>query len=349
MTQSIFQRCKAFLALLRVHQYTKNGLLFLPAFFAVKLNDWQIFQNLMQAFLGFSLVASSVYIINDYMDRESDRKHPTKKNRPLASGAISPQTAFVTWLFLIIAGNALVYMVHPICFYLTISYSILNVLYTIRLKHVPILDINFVAIGFVVRLYVGSIATDVKLSVWIIVTTFVFALFIALGKRRDDVLLRQEGKEVRKSVDGYNLDFINGSMMIMASVTIVTYISYTVSPDSIERFGTSNLYTTAFFVLLAIFRYLQITMVEGRSGSPTRIVLKDLFLQMTILGWLATFALLIYGPRWAGSYQKSKTETRPAVRKSVAPSKKRTLPRTRTKATTRPKAKPKSASKAPAK
>ena len=118
-------------------------------------------------------------------------------------------------------------------------------------------------------------------------------MFLALAKRRDDVLLMQEGKKVRKAIDGYNLEFINGGMMIMASVTLVAYISYTISPEVTQRLGTDQLYFTVFFVVIGILRYMQITFVESKSGNPTKVLLKDLFLQLTLLGWVLSFVLLV--------------------------------------------------------
>ena len=171
-----------------------------------------------------------------------------------------------------------------------------NLFYSFRLKHIPILDITLLSIGFVLRLYIGSAAAgpgEVPLSMWIVLITFLFALFLALAKRRDDVLLSAEGKKVRKAIDGYNLEFINGAMMVMASVVIVSYISYCISEEVIHRLKTDKLFFTVIFVVLGILRYMQITFVEQKSGNPTKVLMKDLFLQLVIVGWLASFVLLV--------------------------------------------------------
>ena len=152
------------------------------------------------------------------------------------------------------------------------------------------------SLGFVLRLFIGSAAAgpgEVPLSMWIVLCSYLLALFLALAKRRDDVLLSAEGKKVRKSIDGYNLEFINGAMMVMASVTIVSYISYCISEEVTTRLKTHDLYITVIFVLLGILRYMQITFVEQKSGSPTKVLLKDLFLQLVIVGWLVSFVLLV--------------------------------------------------------
>ncbi|MEL6593165.1 MAG: prenyltransferase, partial [Bacteroidota bacterium] len=147
-----------------------------------------------------------------------------------------------------------------------------------------------------IRVVVGSLVVEepIALSMWIVLMTFLGALFLALAKRRDDVLLAEEGNKVRKSIDGYNLEFINGAMMIMASVLIVSYISYVSATEVQENLHSNQLYVTVLFVILGVLRYMQITFVEERSGSPTRILLGDRFIQLTLLGWVLTYVVLIY-------------------------------------------------------
>lgn len=285
-----------YLTLMRPHQYVKNLVLFFPALFALQLtlDHGEIIWKIAIGTVAFSLVASAVYILNDYIDREHDREHPTKKDRPLASGRVQAATALTLMGVLVVLGLSIFAWLSMSALYLAIGYLIMNVLYSIRLKHIPIIDIFIIALGFVIRIAIGSEVGDIPLSMWIILMTYLLALFLALAKRRDDVLLAAGGKKVRKSIDGYNLEFINGAMMVMASVLIVSYISYTIAPDGGKKFGSEYLYITVFFVLLGILRYMQITFVEQKSGSPTQVLFKDLFLQLTLLGWLVTFVLLIY-------------------------------------------------------
>jgi 4-hydroxybenzoate polyprenyltransferase len=174
-------------------------------------------------------------------------------------------------------------------FTVLLIYFLLNIAYTLKLKHIAILDIFIIASGFVLRLFAGSSVTEIPLSMWIILMTFLLALFLALAKRRDDVLLSLEGQETRKNIDGYNLEFVNASMVLMAGVVIVSYLMYTISPEVEGRLGTEHLYLTSFFVILGIFRYMQITFVEEDSGSPTKVVIRDKFLKLTILFWLISF------------------------------------------------------------
>ena len=174
-------------------------------------------------------------------------------------------------------------------------YITLNIGYSFYLKHIAILDVTIIAIGFALRLFVGSTTTRIPLSMWIVVMTFPLALFLALAKRRDDILIFLEtDNKVRKVIDGYNLQLIDGTMMIMASVVIVAYILYTTSGTVVQRLQSEYLYLTALFVILGIMRYLQITFVEKDSGTPTKIVLKDRFMQLAILAWVFSFIWIIY-------------------------------------------------------
>jgi len=175
---------------------------------------------------------------------------------------------------------------------LLVSYFILNIFYSLRLKHIPVIDISIVAIGFVIRIFIGGVVTDTPLSRWIVVMTFLLAIFLALGKRRDDVVIYEEtGDKVRKNVDGYNIPFLNVAIVVVAAVMMVAYIMYTISQEVTERNG-DNLYLTSFFVFVGLFRYLQIIFVEDRSGNPTLIFLKDNFIRIIIILWIISFFVI---------------------------------------------------------
>lgn len=286
---------KHYIRLLRPHQYVKNTFILSPLFFSFKFRDLDLLGNVLAVTLCFCLVASAIYILNDYLDIEEDRKHPKKKNRPLASGAVPVPHAFIMFGLLLLIGIGGMAFFSTTALILTGVYVFNNLLYSYGLKHIALLDITMISIGFVLRLFIGEAAGEgeLPLSMWIILVTFLLAMFLALAKRRDDVLLQAQGKKVRKSIYGYNLEYINGGMMIMASVTIVAYISYTISPEVTQRLQTDQLYFTVFFVILGILRYMQITFVEQKSGSPTKVLLRDLFLQITIIGWVLCFILLV--------------------------------------------------------
>jgi len=280
---------------MRPHQYIKNIFIFLPLFFALKITDTHLLLNAFIAFVAFSLTASAIYALNDYHDIEEDRQHPTKKNRPLAAGTITRPQAKIIIAILFFVGFSLMALLSLKAVIIVIAYIIINIAYSLQLKHIAILDITIIAIGFVLRLFVGSAATDIPLSMWIVIITFLLALFMALAKRRDDVLIFLEtGKKMRRVIDGYNLQFLDTAMAIMASVVIVSYVMYATSTEAITRVHSEYLYLTSFFVILGIMRYLQITFVFKDSGSPTKIVMEDRFMQCILICWMISFAWILY-------------------------------------------------------
>lgn len=286
---------KDLIILARPHQYVKNTFIFLPIFFGLQITNTQFLLNAFIAFIAFSLTASSLYILNDYHDREEDRKHPVKKLRPLASGVVTTQAALVFMVILFVSGMTLMAALSLQAVLILAFYLVMIVAYSYYFKHIAIIDVSIIAIGFVLRLFIGSAVTGIELSMWIVVMTFLLALFLALAKRRDDVLIFLEtGEKMRKNVDGYNLRFLDGVMTIMAAVVIVAYILYTTSVEVTQRVGNEYLYITAFFVILGIMRYLQIAFVEEDSRSPTKVILRDRFTQLAILGWIASFSWILY-------------------------------------------------------
>lgn len=225
-------KVKHYLQLMRIHQWVKNFFIFLPLFFSFKMDHIPLLIADLWAFVGFCLIASSIYIINDWNDIATDRFHPEKRNRPLASGAINKKEASLMILSLVAVGVSVYIFVlgNYIALVLLVSYFILNIFYSLRLKHIPVIDISIVAIGFVIRIFIGGVVTDTPLSRWIVVMTFLLAIFLALGKRRDDVVIYEEtGDKVRKNVDGYNIPFLNVAIVLVAAVMMVAYIMYTIS------------------------------------------------------------------------------------------------------------------------
>lgn len=287
----------AFIKLLRPHQYIKNLLVFFPLFFALKINDLMLFKQTLIAFVAFCFAASSIYIINDIRDIKKDSAHPEKKNRPLASGKVSIKNAMILSAALFIAAIATSYMGGWNLFLIISFYILMNIGYSFGLKNVPLLDIFIISAGFLMRLVAGTHfggISGINPSHWIIIMTFLMSLFIAFAKRRDDLILAEKGVEVRKSISGYNIEFVNNAMSVMSAVLIVSYLLYTLDANVQSHFGTNNLYTTTLFVILGVFRYMQLTFVFQKSGSPTEIVYKDRFLQLTILGWLLMFLYFAY-------------------------------------------------------
>lgn len=283
--------------LVRPKDWAKNLFLFIPVFFAGKVFELSRLEHLVAGFFAFSFVASTVYIINDYRDIEDDKKHPKKKFRPLPSGAIKPATAIVTAVILFITGMALAWYAdanYRFIFLLS-TYFALNVAYSFGLKNIPILDILIVASGFSFRVKSGGYIAQVDVSVWLNLMVFLLALFMAIGKRRDDILLKMEtGIDMRKAIKGYNVDFLNSMLAMFSAIIIMTYIMYCVSPVTYARLGNHHLYYTCIFVIAGLMRYLQITLVKNEAGSPTEVLYKDRFIQISIIGWIAAFYAILY-------------------------------------------------------
>lgn len=302
-------KLQALITLMRPHQYTKNLFIFAPAFFGFGQYDLgAVWGCLLLGFAGFCLIASGIYALNDLIDAKHDRLHPTKCKRPVASGAISSAQAGVIGVALLLIGGGAYIVLGLICehdvahdslgglFWVfgapVLLYILLNLLYCFRLKHIAIVDIFCIASGFVIRLWIGANIINIALSHWIVITTFLLALFLALAKRRDDIILLESGTKVRKNIEGYNRVFLDIAMGISASLVMVAYIFYSIDESVNERLHTHNLYLTSVFVLLGIFRYMQLTFVLQNSASPSKILLKDRFLQITITLWLISFVLI---------------------------------------------------------
>ena len=286
-----------YIKLLRPKDWAKNMFLFIPFFFAGKLFDFHKIELLLLGFAAFSCVASSIYIINDYKDIEHDKKHPVKSKRPLASGKVKKVHAIIICIALLILGNVLARLATNTFVFnvILLIYFVMNLGYSFGLKNIAILDILILAMGFVLRVKSGAAIAQVDISEWLVIMTFLLALFMALGKRRDDLLLQSTtGSEMRKSISGYNLDFLNTMLGLFSAIIIVSYINYTVSPRTIDRLGTYRMYYSSIFVIAGIMRYLQITFVKKNSGSPTDVLYKDRFIQLTLLLWIASIFVILY-------------------------------------------------------
>lgn len=286
--------------LLRTEQWIKNAFVFLPLFFSGNFFNYELLLRSFFAFFVFSVTASSIYIINDYMDIESDRAHPEKRKRPLASGAVSKQIAIFIFILLIaVAIFSIVFVQQYFSlqlwkFAIIIGfYFLMNIAYTFRLKHVAIIDVTIISLGFVLRVLAGGYASGIKISQWAILLTFVLALVLALGKRRGELINAQISGKTRRALDGYNVQFADIALSISVSLAIISYIMFTVTPEVQERFGVKIFYTVI-FVVFSFLRYLQQTLVYNRTESPTKIIYKDRYIQATIIIWVASFLLLIY-------------------------------------------------------
>jgi decaprenyl-phosphate phosphoribosyltransferase len=288
---------KNYLRLLRPKDWAKNLFLIVPSFFAGQFFIPSRFPYLLEGFFAFSFFASGIYIINDYRDIEDDRRHPEKRKRPLASGQVKKPFALAICAGLIALGSVLGYLAdrHFQFLFILGLYFFINLLYSYGLKNIAIIDILILSSGFVLRVKGGAVISRVETSEWLIIMTFLLSLFMAIAKRRDDLLLKGEtGTDMRKSMRGYNLDFLNTMLGLSSAIIIVAYINYTVSPITVRRLGTSNLYYSGLFVIAGLMRYLQITFVLKKSGSPTEILYKDLFIQITLALWILSIYAILY-------------------------------------------------------
>lgn len=284
----------AWIRLIRVKQWIKNLFLFIAPFFAGRILETEVLLQSVVGFFAFSFIASSVYILNDYFDVAKDKLHPQKMHRPLASGVISRQAAQAGIVVLFLLAFATGYWLGQNFMVVLGLYFVMNIAYTIKLKHVALVDITIIATGFLMRIFAGGFATDIPVSHWLVLVAFLLALFMAMAKRRDEYLILLQGTNTRKAIEGYNLQFIDISMVMIAGVTVVSYIMYTLSASVQMRMGSQYLYLTTFLVILGILRYLQQTIVFERSGSPTNLVLTDRFLQLILLLWVLSFGVLLY-------------------------------------------------------
>ncbi len=281
--------------LLRPQQWVKNAFVLMPLFFDKKFTDMPLLGLSLVCVAVFSLAASAGYCLNDILDRKADAQHPEKCKRPIASGAVSVGTGWALAVVCAAAAVALTWWLIPQCLWIVPAYLVLNIVYSTWLKHINLIDMLVVALFYVMRVVAGALACSIVATQWIVVMTFLLALFLVLGKRRDDVVLQAEqGKVVRRGATGYNLQFVNIALTLVATVTVVAYMMYTMSEEVTARLGSDYVYGTSVFVLAGILRYMQISVVDNHSGSPTKVLLRDHFIQLCVLGWIAAFCLIIY-------------------------------------------------------
>jgi len=285
---------RALIRLIRPHQWVKNAFVVAPLFFTPERVTAVTAGWVAAGFVAFCAASSAVYILNDALDREADRAHPTKRFRPLAAGTVSLPVAFTTMALLLIAAAAISFSLSPLFTAIVALYLVINVGYSLGLKQLSIIDVMAISLGFVLRVYAGGTLIGVHPTVWIIACTMLLALFLALAKRRDD-LVKHLDEHHRHSLSGYTVRFVDTAIAIVLAALLVSYLLYTTAPENIHRFHTDQLYVTAPFVIAGILRYLQITLVEEHSGSPTHVVLTDRFLLGAIAGWIVVFGWLIYG------------------------------------------------------
>jgi 4-hydroxybenzoate polyprenyltransferase len=280
---------------LRPDQWTKNLLVFAGLLFAKRLFDPASVADATAAFAIFCTLSGAVYLVNDIADREIDRRHPIKARRPIASGALPVTVAASSAAVLVGGGLAGAFVVNNKLGWVAAGYLALQVLYSTTLKHIVILDVLTIAIGFVLRAVGGAFAIDVEISQWLLVCTILLALFIALAKRRHELVLLADGATGHRPILGeYSAYLLDQMIAVVTASTLVAYIFYTISPETQEKFGTSLLELTIPFPIYGIFRYLYLVHRREGGGSPAELLLTDRPLLACVALWAASVAFIIY-------------------------------------------------------
>lgn len=288
---------RALIRTMRPKQWAKNVFVFAGIFFDGRLNDPRRLLHSVAAFAIFCLLSGAIYLINDLVDIEKDRAHPKKRYRPLPSGELRPGIAKVVAALLLLGCTAASFALGTPFALVTILYGGLMVFYSFALKHIVILDVMTIAAGFVLRVFAGAVAAEVtRFSPWLYVCTTLLALFIAINKRRHELLLMaQNANNHRATLEEYSVPFLDEMTAVVTSTTLAAYSFYTFSAPNLP--GNHAMMLTIPFVLYGIFRYLYLIHTKGLGGAPEDIVLSDKPLMIAVGLWALTAGLVIYVPR----------------------------------------------------
>ncbi len=292
---SFYHQLGALFASLRPHQWTKNLVVLAALIFAERLFHGPSLLAAGAAFAIFCVLAGSVYLVNDLVDQEQDRRHPIKRHRPLASGRLSRRVAAVGAAIFVSFGLVAGFALDPGFGVVALAYFVTMTAYSLKLKHVVILDVLIVAMGFVMRAVAGALAIHVAFSNWLLLCTLLGALFLALAKRRHErTLLAEEAVEHRRILGEYSPYLLDQMIAVVAAATLISYALYTSAPETVAKFGTDRLIWTLPFVLYGIFRYLYLVHRKEEGGDPTRVLLNDRPILVTVALWAAAVVTVIY-------------------------------------------------------
>jgi 4-hydroxybenzoate polyprenyltransferase len=279
---------------LRPQQWIKNLFIFAPLVFSQNILNLPFLVTTIEAFAAFCLVSSAHYIFNDLRDIEEDRRHPVKSLRPLASGRLKKGPAVVALLVIGAAGIALSATIDTPFLLIVLGYLILQTAYSMWLKHVVILDVFVVAAGFLIRVVAGGLAIRVEISSWLLICTILLALFLAMGKRRHELVLLDKDATIHRPIlREYNTYLLDQMISVVTASTLVAYCLYTISEETVAKFGTRNLVFTVPFVLYGIFRYLYLIHQKAEGGTPEALIIRDKPLLIDIFLWVAAAALIL--------------------------------------------------------
>jgi 4-hydroxybenzoate polyprenyltransferase len=283
-----------YIRLLRPRQWIKNVFVFAGLIFSRHFVYPESIERSIYAFVVFSILSSSGYVINDILDYKEDKAHPVKSKRPIAAGNISRGKATFLAVLLCCISLAAGFLLHIDFFFVCVAYTMLIICYSLGIKNIVILDVLFVAIGYVLRAIAGAVVIDVEISSWLLICTLLIALFLAISKRRTEIILLGEAAiRHRRILSQYSLGLLNQMIAVVTAACIVAYCLYTLAPETVSKFGTRNLIYTVPFVIYGIFRYLYITYQKIETDIPERALLKDLPLQLCLLAWIVSCILIL--------------------------------------------------------
>jgi len=284
---------------MRPQQWVKNVFIFAPMIFSLNFYPQHIWKTIL-AFLLFSLVSSCIYIFNDCFDKDKDKLHPQKRFRPIASELLSIKGAISAAILILLISLTVIYIFNVYFFYIALIYLIMNIAYSSFLKKIVILDVMVIAVGFVLRVQIGAVINDLQPSTWILVITFLLAIFLGLIKRRQEWIRISEALnngslefETRGTLKKYNPALLDQLISVTTSTTLISYVIYVINPDIQQKFHTKNLYFTVPFVVFGIFRYLYLTYVKGKGESPAEIIFSDIPFTVNAVIWVLVFIMLI--------------------------------------------------------
>ncbi len=280
---------------MRPHQWVKNLFIFAPIIFSQNIFNLPLFLKTTAAFILFCTLSGSLYILNDIKDLEEDKLHPLKSKRPIASGRLKKSTAILSFIILSVLALILSIVLNISFFIAALIYFLLQVAYSFRLKHVVILDVFVIAAGFFIRVVAGGLAIDVYLSSWLLICTILLSLFLAMSKRRHElVLLKENAQGHRRILKEYNPYLLDQMIAVVTASTLIAYCLYTISEETVSKFGTTKLIYTVPFVLYGIFRYLYLVHQKTEGGSPEVLIIKDKPLLFDLLLWILSAMLILY-------------------------------------------------------
>ena len=292
-----------FVKSMRFYQLVKNAFIYAPVIFSLHLPNFDIIGNVKRstiAFFLFSIVTGTIYIFNDCFDREKDKCHPEKCKRPIASGELNISVAVTGASLLLIVALIAIFQFNRAFFIIAIAYILMNITYSYILKKIVILDVMVIAIGFVLRVMIGGEINNIELSIWILIITFILAIFLGLVKRRQELVKINNMTEgagdtfTRKTLKQYNIALLDQLISITTATTLISYIIYVINPDIQQKFHTKKLYLTVPFVVFGIFRYLYLTYGEGKGESPSEIIFSDFPFFLNGILWVGVFIAIIF-------------------------------------------------------